>query len=290
MPSETSVPLWLKIIIRSFKVSNQTEEQQIEQLKEWWNDNGTPLIVGAVLGLSGFFGWKYWTEEQIMTQNRASDSFLVVTDALDKENVDDIANVSQSVKSDFPDSNYAVLSAFQLAKQAVKNNQLDLAITELEWVLTNHSGSDLAPIAKIRIARVLIAQDKAEKALSYLVFSKDSGYAEMANLIKGDAFLSLGKETEALEAYQSASNAGKLTANHPTLKMKIASLQTPAFDLQEDSVNKMTDSEMTDSDVTGSKEVTDTQKTKETNESAEADETEKVDSEATNTNDEGESE
>ena len=231
MPSETFLPQCWKIIIRSYKVSYQTEEQQVEQLKEWWNDNGTPLIVGAVLGLSGFFGWKYWNEEQVIIQNKASDSFLVVTDALDKNKSEDIANASQSVKSDFPDSNYAVLSAFQLAKQAVKNNELEQAITELEWVLTNHPGSDLASIAKIRIARVLIAQDKAEKALSYLNFTKDSGYVEMANLVKGDAFLSLGKETEALEAYQSASSAGKLTANHPTLKMKIASLQVPAFDL-----------------------------------------------------------
>lgn len=250
-------------------MSNQTEEQQIEQLKEWWNDNGTPLIVGAVLGLSGFFGWKYWNEEQIMTQNKASDSFLLVTDALDKETIEDIANTSQSVKSDFPDTNYAVLSAFQLAKQAVKNNQLDQAITELEWVLTNHSGSDLASIAKIRIARVLIAQDKAEKALSYLNFAKDSGYAEMANLVKGDAFLSLGKETEALEAYQSASSAGKLTANHPTLKMKIASLQAPAFDLEEandannamevnDSESKNVTSEIENSDANNSDTATDT--------------------------------
>lgn len=268
-------------------MSNQTEEQQIEQLKEWWSDNGTPLIVGAVLGLSGFFGWKYWSEEQIMTQNRASDSFLLVTDALDKDNIDDIVNASQSVKSDFPDSNYAVLSAFQLAKQAVKNDQLDQAITELEWVLTNHSDSDLASIAKIRIARVLIAQDKADEALGYLNFAKDSGFAEIANLVKGDALLSLGKETEALEAYKSASSIGKLTANHPTLKMKIASLQAPAFDLKE-TTETIETIETNETKITS--ELTETKKSVETEQSVESDKAEVMDSDATNTNDEGESE
>jgi predicted negative regulator of RcsB-dependent stress response len=224
------------LLLGVFKVSYQTEEQQVEDLKEWWKDNGTPLIVGAVLGLSGFAGWKYWNEEQIITETKASDSFLTVTKALGEDKLEDVSNASQTVKANFPDSSYAILSAFQLAKRAVDDNNLDKAVMELEWVLSNHGSNDLASIAKIRIARVLISQNEAEKALSYLNFTKDSGYAEMANLVKGDALLSLGKNTEALEAYQAASNAGKLTANHPTLKIKIASLQTPAFDLEETEV------------------------------------------------------
>lgn len=235
--------------IRSFNVSYQTEEQQVEQLKEWWKDNGTPLIVGAVLGLSSFAGWKYWNEEQVVVQTKASDSFITVSKALDEGNDAEIASSSQAVKTQYPDSSYAVLSAFQLAKQAVKENQLDKAVAELEWVLTNHASSDLTSIAKIRIARVLIAQDKAEKALTYLNFTKDSGYAEMANLVKGDAFLSLGKESEALEAYQTASNKGNLTANHPTIKMKIASLQVPAFEIEEAADNKAMESDVTDTNV-----------------------------------------
>ncbi len=232
-------------------MSYQTEEQQVEQLKEWWKDNGTPLIVGAVLGLSGFAGWKYWNEEQIITQTKASDSFLIVTKALDTEKNEEVSRSSQSVKDGFPDSSYAILSAFQLAKQAVKDNQLDKAVIELEWVLDNHASSNLSSIAKIRMARVLIAQNKAEKAMSYLDFAKKSGFAEMANMVKGDALLSLGKETEALEAYQAANNAGKLTANHPTLKMKIASLQAPTFDLDEAVDNTDPTSEISaDSDET----------------------------------------
>ena len=218
-------------------MSYQTEEQQVEQLKEWWKDNGTPLIVGAVLGLSGFAGWKYWNEEQVVSQTKASDSFLKVATALEKDDQELLASSSATVKADFPDSSYAVLSALQLAKQAVSNNKLDVAVMELEWILKSHSTSDLAATAKIRLARILIAQNKAEEALTHLNFAKESSYFEMASLVKGDALLALGKDSEALEAYQAANNIGKITANHPTLKMKIAALKTTDIDLESVDLN-----------------------------------------------------
>ena len=38
----------------------QTEEEQIAQLKEWWQRNGKPLLAGGVLAVAGVFGWQYW--------------------------------------------------------------------------------------------------------------------------------------------------------------------------------------------------------------------------------------
>jgi len=205
-------------------VSYQTEEQQVEQLKEWWKDNGTPLIVGAVLGLSGFFGWKFWNEKQIATQEAASDLYVAVSEQIGKEDTAKLAENATKVKNNFPESSYAILSAFHLAKLAVEDNQLDKAVTELTWVIDKHATNELVHIAKIRLARILVAQQKSEQALPLLAFANDSGYFEIASLIKGDAFMALDRKTEALEAYKAADTAGKVTANHPTLKIMIEEL------------------------------------------------------------------
>ncbi len=205
-------------------MSYLTEEQQIEQLKEWWKDNGTPLIVGAVLGLSGFFGWKFWNEKQIATQEAASELYMTVTDQVGKEDSTQLAENAAKVKAGFPDSSYAILSAFHLAKLAVEANELDNAVVEFTWVIDKHPGNELVQIAKIRLARILVAQQKAEQALPLLTMANDSGYFEIASLVKGDAFMALDRKTEALEAYKSADAAGKVTANHSTLKIKIEQL------------------------------------------------------------------
>jgi predicted negative regulator of RcsB-dependent stress response len=40
----------------------ETEEQQVDAIKKWWHENGTMLIVGAVVGLAGLWGWRYYGE------------------------------------------------------------------------------------------------------------------------------------------------------------------------------------------------------------------------------------
>ncbi len=224
-------------------MSNLTEEQQLEQLKDWWNDNGTPLIIGAVLGLSGFFGYKYWTEKQIAYQESASNLYVQVTEQLEEKDNSKLAEAAQQVKSEYPDSTYAILSAFHLAKIAVEEKDLNKATEQFNWVLSNHAGNELANIAKIRLARILITQEQAQKALELLNFDKESGYFEVASMVKGDALLALGKKPEALEAYQAADNLGKVTASHPTLKLLIEELAAV-----DSSISKTTPTETTAND------------------------------------------
>jgi predicted negative regulator of RcsB-dependent stress response len=236
-------------------VSYQTEEQQVEQLKEWWKENGTPLIVGAVIGLSGFFGWKYWTEQQIAYQSNASNLYSLVTEELEKEDATatdkkvKLAEGALAVKTQFPESSYAILSAFHLAKLAVDEKNLDKAVKELTWVIDTHSSNELVHIAKIRLARILVAQQKAEQALPFLSFESESGYFEIASLIKGDAMMALGKSAEALEAYKAADNAGKVTARHQTLKLKIANLTADNVNIDTSSDSKSDVSNTTDTDT-----------------------------------------
>ena len=37
----------------------ETEEQQVEAIKKWWKANGNTLIIGAVVGLAGLWGWRF---------------------------------------------------------------------------------------------------------------------------------------------------------------------------------------------------------------------------------------
>ena len=41
-----------------------TEEQQLDAFRQWWKDNGRAVIIGAVLGLGGLYGWRYWQSHQ----------------------------------------------------------------------------------------------------------------------------------------------------------------------------------------------------------------------------------
>jgi len=49
-----------------------TEEQQVEAIKRFWSEHGTSLIVGAVLGLAGLFGWQYYSDSNRRQGKRLS--------------------------------------------------------------------------------------------------------------------------------------------------------------------------------------------------------------------------
>jgi len=56
----------------------ETEEQQVEAVKKWWKENGTSLIIGAVIGLSAIGGWKYYQSEEEVHRIQASADLLLV--------------------------------------------------------------------------------------------------------------------------------------------------------------------------------------------------------------------
>ncbi len=205
-------------------MSYETEEQQIERLKEWWRENGTPLIVGAVLGLAGFGGWKYWNEQKAAYQASASDAYIKVTEILKTDKKEGLKASAESVKTNYPESSYAILSAFQLAKLAAEAGELESAVAELTWVVDTHPTNELTQVAKIRLARLLIEQDKASEALPLLKTEEGSGYEAIASLVKGDALVALDRKSEALAAYKVASGDMNIVSRNPTLQIKIDQL------------------------------------------------------------------
>ena len=42
------------------------EEQEINQLKDWWKENGKTIIVAFILGVGGMFGCRYWQAHNMM--------------------------------------------------------------------------------------------------------------------------------------------------------------------------------------------------------------------------------
>jgi len=223
-------------------VSYETEEQQLQALKDWWQENGTPLVVGAVLGLAGFAGWKYWNNQKIAHESKASDAYQLVMDALEKNDLQAMATNAEKLVSDFSDTSYAILAKLALAKKAAAESNWAQAEAELNWIVSQHGDNELANIAKLRLARAQIEQDKLDAALQNLNFDEDSSYHAMANLIKGNALLAAGKKAEALKAFEIAQGDEQLLAADPTLAMKVEQLKAELSTTSEDTQNEQGDS------------------------------------------------
>ncbi|MCD9499157.1 YfgM family protein [Photobacterium carnosum] len=196
-----------------------TEEQQVEAIKSWWKNNGKAVVLGAVIGLGGLLGWRYYQSEVHVAKHLASDSYTQVVTALDNKSKTAVTEAQTFIKAN-KDSQYAVLAALQLAKVQVENNHLDGAIEQLNWVINNTKDNAILPLAVTRLARIYAEQQKFTEALAELKKVTIPSWNENIAELRGDILLQKGDIQAARDAYIEAQQDG----SSPALQMKLNDL------------------------------------------------------------------
>jgi len=186
-------------------MANETEEQQIADIKKWWSENATSIIVGIVLGLAGVFGVRGWLSYQDGLSESASAIYTVMVRGLEKDNRQLVSERAETLITQYSSTPYAALAALALAKIKIQEEDLDAATTQLQWVLDNGDVEVIRDTARMRLARVLIAQQRLDDAQALLEQPRsttafDALYTEIA----GDIYSARGNSAGASDAYQRA--------------------------------------------------------------------------------------
>lgn len=209
-------------------MSDYTEEEQVEQIKEWWQRNGKPLLAGGALALVIVFGWKGWQKHQTTQAYTASviyqqllDVALVPNEQIDAQKV---AQLLAELKKVNAGSAYAQYAGLLAVKVAVDKNQLDDAALELNAILAKPANDTLAELARQRLARVLLAQEQAEQALELLDAKVAPAFTATREELRGDALVILERPVEAKAAYEQAKQALSTEAAAGNLLMKLDNL------------------------------------------------------------------
>jgi predicted negative regulator of RcsB-dependent stress response len=198
----------------------ETEEQQVEALKNWWKENGTSLIVGLFVGVSALFGWRYYVEQNNVHLVQASDLYMQVMQSAALKTVDDkTIDLHNQLINEYSDTPYASLASLVLAKSEYEKDNVEAAVAQLELAL-KHANDDITKqIANLRLASVFIEQKKYEAASTQLNMSHDPTYDAQYEELKGDLFLAKGDTAQARIAYDKAINLHGMSANK-WLKLK----------------------------------------------------------------------
>lgn len=198
---------------------NITEEQQVEQIKAWWKENGKAVVLGTVIGLGGLFGWRYYQSEVQSAKEQASDAYTQVVNRLESGSESAIADVQAFIAA-HESSQYSVLASLQLAKAQVDNGDLDAAAEQLSWAIANTQDVAILPIAQTRLARIYAEQEAFDQALSELDKVTAESWAAKVAELRGDVLLQKGETEAAREAYVSAQQLGA----SPALQIKLDDL------------------------------------------------------------------
>ncbi|ELA9592847.1 YfgM family protein [Vibrio parahaemolyticus] len=197
-----------------------TEEQQVEAIKDWWKENGKAVIIGAVVGLGGLFGWRYYQDTVIQASETASQSYTTAMNTLQEKGVDAQSDVQAFIESNKV-KEYSVLAALQLAKAQVEAKDFAAALEQLKWAQSNTKDAALSPLISYRIARIETEMGNFDAANTELGKVTDTAWAGRIAELRGDIALRQGDKDAAYAAYTEAQQAADAS---PTLQMKLDDL------------------------------------------------------------------
>ncbi|MCF2946578.1 tetratricopeptide repeat protein [Paraglaciecola aquimarina] len=201
----------------------ETEEQQVEAIKRFWKENGTALIVGAVLGLGGLYGWRYFNESQMEAKEAASVAYEKASTQLaaDEKGI----GQAKAYIDTHADTGYSLLMALELAKKATDSDDLTEAAKHLEFVSNNADVLAIKSVAQVRLARIQIEQGELDKALATAEKIQDAAFKGASQEIKGDVYQAQKLFDKARAAYSAAL---EINERDPILKMKLDNLTAMA--------------------------------------------------------------
>ena len=152
--------------MKNFIGVHKTEEEQEDQIKNWWKENGIQIIGGVVIGIAGIWGWDYYQNHIYAQSIKARDLYLEFS-------VNNNSSTLQNLSENFSDSSYQDEARLLLAKNQIKN--FDESRNTLLSV-SNSSNKYLANLAKIRLAKLYINNDNLSEAETILNNLNDESY------------------------------------------------------------------------------------------------------------------
>jgi predicted negative regulator of RcsB-dependent stress response len=181
-----------------------SEKEQIQKIKQWLKENGPFIVAGLVLGIGGLAGWNYWQSYKISRAESAGVAYRAVVAAVDRNDADAALSELDALIADYSATPYANQGRLMLARLRVEQGQLDAAAGQLEKVVSTTRDTELERIARVRLARVLLAADRSSEALDVLDLSRAGSFAPRFHEIRGDVLVAQGEREAASEEYRLA--------------------------------------------------------------------------------------
>jgi len=215
-----------------------TDEEQLENLKRWWRENGLQSLLVVVLALGGWFGWQYWQERRQSLAEQASVLYnqMLSIEAetaegtLTPEQRASLTHLAVTLKDAYGRSQYGRYAALLMAKLAVADNDLEAAARELRWVFERADDPAMKLLARLRLARVESARGQYQQALDLLAVDSPGALAPAYAEVRGDILLRQGSIDAARSAYQTAlaTLSPEDVGTRAMLELKLGQVPVPA--------------------------------------------------------------
>lgn len=199
-----------------------TEEQQVEDIKRWWAENGKSVIAGAVLGLALVGGWRGWQQYGQQQAEQASEQYQQFSEVAATGDLEGAGSRSSELRAAHDGTVYASFAALELAKLKYEQGDVDGAKLQLNQVIAKAKEASLKQLARLRLARVLLDGGDDQGAEQLIGSAAMDAFAGEFASLRGDIARQRGNLEDARAAYAEALLLG--VADRQLLEMKLSAV------------------------------------------------------------------
>lgn len=183
---------------------DNTEQEQIDTLRNFWKENGKSIFAGVLIGLGALFAYQLWQKDRHADLENASAAYLEMLDNVVQGKWDVVEQGGATIVGQYSDTVYAQLAALNLAKAKFEQGDKVAARAHLRWVIEKADMPELKNVAKLRLAKLLISEGQTDEAIKWLNEITAESFTSLVSEAKGDAYVRLNDSAKAKEAYQKA--------------------------------------------------------------------------------------
>ena len=181
-----------------------SEREQVDRIRQWWKENGAWIIVGVGGGLLALAGWNWWQDHQLKRAEQASAIYAVLAEAAMEERGEEVRVGVEQLESAHGGSPYLQHGRLALAGVLARAGEFEPASEQLRQVLEQAEDPQLKLIARLRLARVLLAAGDSDRALDVARGGAPGAFAAPLREVEGDILAARGDVAGAREAYEDA--------------------------------------------------------------------------------------
>ncbi|MDM0105663.1 tetratricopeptide repeat protein [Variovorax sp. J22R24] len=180
------------------------EQEQLDQLKHFWNTYGTLITWVVLLAAGAFVAWNGW---QYFQRTKAAQASALYDEVERSAQAGDTARIERALadmKDKFAGTAYAQQAGLLAAKTLYEKGNTDGSRAALAWVSDHAVDPGYQAVARLRLAAELLEAKSYDEALKQLSGNVPKEFEALVADRKGDIYLVQGKRDEAKAEYQKA--------------------------------------------------------------------------------------
>jgi predicted negative regulator of RcsB-dependent stress response len=180
------------------------EQEQLDALKAWWNDNSSWIMIAILTLVVALLGWRGWQYYQQRQAGDAAALYQQVIEQISSKDPRRVNDAAAAVMDKFSSTPYASRAALVAAEVNELGNDPAHARTQLQWVIDHAGEPALKDVARLRLASLLLDEKNYADATRLLEAKHTDSFDGLYADLTGEVLNAQGKTDAARSAYKLA--------------------------------------------------------------------------------------